>query len=200
MLNFDKEVIRVVQGDTTGAIKVNGTLTIVGLVDEFFKIIIILLSFIFFTNLALSDSHDKEQNIVEKAKEINQKVKKEQAIKNANISDAVGKEEPLPLNDPFVGDGSLGGGNQVKLIAATEEERKGLSVFNYKLVGIIESEDNMFASLIDEDGEVLTLSLFEELTPGVRLIALDTNEIVFEREEDSLVVINFKNQIIERDK
>ena len=58
----------------------------------------------------------------------------------------------------------------------------------------------MFASLIDEDGEVLTLSLFEELTPGVRLIALDTNEIVFEREEDSLVVINFKNQIIERDK
>ena len=81
-----------------------------------------------------------------------------------------------------------------------EEERKGLSVFNYKLVGIIESEDNMFASLIDEDGEVLTLSLFEELTPGVRLIALDTNEIVFEREEDSLVVINFKNQIIERDK
>ena len=36
MLNFDKETIKVVQGDTTGAIKVNGTLTIVGLVDEFF--------------------------------------------------------------------------------------------------------------------------------------------------------------------
>ena len=69
-----------------------------------------------------------------------------------------------------------------------------------ELKSIIESEDNMFASLIDQDGEVLTLSLFEELTPGVRLIALDTNEIVFEREEDSLVVINFKNQIIERDK
>ena len=81
-----------------------------------------------------------------------------------------------------------------------DEERKGLSVFNYKLVGIIESEENMFASLIDQDGEVLTLSLFEELTPGVRLIALDSNEIVFEREEDSLVVINFKNQIVERNK
>ncbi len=36
MLNFDKETIKVVQGDSTGAIKVNGTLTIVGLVDEFF--------------------------------------------------------------------------------------------------------------------------------------------------------------------
>ena len=168
---------------------------------NFFKVITLIFISLLLASNVFGDNHDTtEKELLEKAKEINQKVKKEQAIKNANISDAVGKEEPLPLNDPFVGDGSLGGGNQVKLIAATEEERKGLSVFNYKLVGIIESEDNMFASLIDEDGEVLTLSLFEELTPGVRLIALDTNEIVFEREEDSLVVINFKNQIIERDK
>ena len=59
----------------------------------------------------------------------------------------------------------------------------------------------MYASMIDENGELLTLSLFEELTPGVRLIALDSREIVFDREgEDSLVVINFKNQIVERNK
>ena len=36
MLNFDKETIQVVKGDSTGTIKVNGTLTIVGLADEFF--------------------------------------------------------------------------------------------------------------------------------------------------------------------
>jgi len=36
MLNFDKESITVVQRDTTGAIKVTGTLTIVGLADDFF--------------------------------------------------------------------------------------------------------------------------------------------------------------------
>ena len=36
MLNFDKESIRVVKGDTTGTIKVNGTLSIVGLANEFF--------------------------------------------------------------------------------------------------------------------------------------------------------------------
>ena len=36
MLNFDKESIKVVKGDTTGAIKVSGTLTIVGLADEFY--------------------------------------------------------------------------------------------------------------------------------------------------------------------
>ena len=165
---------------------------------NFFKIILILLIFSFYSSLAQADSHDKDKNIIEKAKEINQKVKAEQAIQNANISSEVGSEEPLPLNDPFVGDGSLGGGNSIKLIAATDEDRKDLSVFNYKLVGVVEGDEDMYASLIDENGDVLTLALYEELTPGVRLIALDTKEVVFEREKDSLVVINFKNQIIER--
>ena len=167
---------------------------------NFFKIILILLIYSLYSNLVQADSHDKDKNIIEKAKEINQKVKAEQAIQSANISSEVGNEEPLPLNDPFVGDGSLGGGNSIKLIAATDEDRKDLSVFNYKLVGVVEGDENMFASLIDENGDVLTLALFEELTPGVRLIALDTKEIVFEREKDSLVVINFKNQIIEGNK
>ena len=36
MLNFDKESIKVVKGNTTGTIKVDGTLTIVGLANEFF--------------------------------------------------------------------------------------------------------------------------------------------------------------------
>ena len=168
---------------------------------NFFKIILILLIYSLYSNLAQADSHDKDKNIIEKAKEINQKVKAEQAIQSANISSEVGNEEPLPLNDPFVGDGSLGGGNSIKLIAATDEDRKDLSVFNYKLVGVIEGSETMFASMIDENGEILTLSLFEELSPGIRLIALDSREIVFEREgEDSLVVLNFKNQIVERNK
>jgi len=36
MLNFDKESIKVVKGYSTGTIKVSGTLTIVGLADDFF--------------------------------------------------------------------------------------------------------------------------------------------------------------------
>mgnify|MGYP001243492780 CR=1 FL=1 len=36
MLNFDKESIKVVKGSTTSTINVSGTLTIVGLADEFF--------------------------------------------------------------------------------------------------------------------------------------------------------------------
>ena len=145
---------------------------------NFFKKIILIFGFVFLNSMALADSHDKEKkNIVEKAKEVNQQVKQKQATKNANISSEVGGEEPLPLNDPFVGDGSLSGGNSIKLIAGSEEEKRNLSVFNYKLVGVIEGNENMFASMIDENGEILTLNLFEELSPGVRLISLDLSLI-----------------------
>ena len=63
----------------------------------FFKTLtsLIIISLLLVGN-SISDSHDNEQNIIEKAKEINKKVKKEQALQSA--------EEPLPLNDPFVGD------------------------------------------------------------------------------------------------
>ena len=166
---------------------------------NFFKVIFISLLFIHISNVSMADSHDSEQNIIEKAKEINQKVKENQANTQANISSEINNEEPLPLNDPFVGDGTLGGSSGgVKLIAETEEQKKKLSVFNYKLVGIIEGDGVGFASLVDESGEVINVGLNEELTQGVRLIGISTKEVMFERGEDSLVVINFKNQIIER--
>ena len=166
---------------------------------NFFKI---LLTFIYllFSSVAYADNHDAQQNIVEKAKEINQKIKKDQALKSANNQKATGKEEPLPLNDPFVGDGSLGGTGGVELIANSDEDKRKLSVFNFKLVGVIGSSDDLYASMIDENGEILTLGLFEELSPGIKLVGVNTKEVVFERDGGSLVAINFKNQIIERAK
>ena len=166
---------------------------------NFFKI---LLTFIYllFSSVAYADSHDAQQNIVEKAKEINQKIKKDQALKSANNQNAAGKEEPLPLNDPFVGDGSLGGTGGVELIANSDEDKRKLSVFNFKLVGVIGSSDDLYASMIDENGEILTLGLFEELSPGIKLVGVNTKEVVFERDGGSLVAINFKNQRIERAK
>ena len=166
---------------------------------NFFKI---LLTFIYllFSSVVYADSHDAQQNIVEKAKEINQKIKKDQALKAANNQNAASKEEPLPLNDPFVGDGSLGGSGGVELIASSDEDKRKLSVFNFKLVGVIGSSDDLYASMIDENGEILTLGLFEELSPGIKLVGVNTKEVVFERDGGSLVAINFKNQIIERAK
>ena len=157
-----------------------------------FKKFIFLIGIVFLSSAVLADSHDK-QNIVEKAKEINKKVKEKQALQQTSS-----KEEPLPLNDPFVGDGSLGGGSGVELIAGSEQEKRNLSVFNFKLVGIVAGENDMYASIIDENGDVITLAMYEELSPGVKLVGVNSREIVFERDEGSLVVINFKNQIIER--
>ena len=150
----------------------------------------LLLSFKF----SYADNHDTENNIIEKAKEINQKVKEKQALQGS----ASKQEEPLPLNDPFVGDGSLGGGSGIKIVSDSEEDDKKLSVFNYKLLGIIEGDQQMFASLVNEDGNIINVGFFEELSPGVRLVGLNSKEVIFERDEGSLVVINFKNQIIER--
>jgi len=164
----------------------------------FFRNVIFIICVLFAVSIAQADNHDTEKTIVEKAKEINQKIKKQQALQNSNISSEVGKEEPLPLNDPFVGDGSLGGGNTMKVIADTEEDKKNLSVFNFKLIGVIVGEDEGYASLIDENGEIINLGFYEELSPGVRLINISSKEVVFERGEGSLVAINFKNQIIER--
>ena len=165
---------------------------------NFFKIIFILGLFILLSKVSMADSHDNEQNIIEKAKEINKKIKEKQALQNSNISSEVGKEEPLPLNDPFVGDGSLGGGTGIKVVAETEEDKRKLSIFNFKLVAIVQGEDESYASIVDENGEIITLSAFEEISPGVTLIGISTKEIVFDKNGESLVAINFKNQVIER--
>ncbi len=167
---------------------------------NFFKIITIVFYLLLMAISVQADNHDTEQNIIEKAKEINQKVKKQQALKEAGMLPAdSGTEEPLPLNDPFVGDGSLGGGSGIKVVAENDEEKRNLSVFNFKLVGIVEGENESYASIVDENGDVLTLAAFEEIAPGVPLIGVNSKEIVFDNNGQSLVVINFKNQVIERD-
>ena len=163
-----------------------------------FKIIILfIIPFCILTN-AIADNHDTEQNILEKAKEINKKIKEKQANSQSNISSEIGNEEPLPLNDPFVGDSSLSGGSTL-MMNDPEEAKNEMSLYKFKLVGVMSSDkDDGFASLINASGEVITLSLFEELSPGVKLIGLNNREAVFEKNQDSLLVINFKNQIIER--
>ena len=43
----------------------------------------------------------------------------------------------------------------------------------------------------------MTLQMNEELSPGIKLIALKPDEAVFEKGTDSFLKINFKNQIKE---
>ena len=152
------------------------------------------------SKVSMADSHDNKQDIIEKAKEINKKIKEKQANSQSNISSEINDEEPLPLNDPFAGDSSLTGGNTI-LSSNPEEAQNEMSLYKFKLVGIITSaNDDGFVSLINSSGNIITLAKFEELSPGVKLVGLNNREAVFEKNENSLLVINFNNKITERTK
>ena len=146
-----------------------------------------------------ADSHDAEQNIIDQAKEINKEVKKKQAEAQANINSEIGNnEEPLPLNDPFAGDSSLGSGTTV-ITESDTEKRSEMSLYNFKLVGIIAGDHESYVSLVNASGEVMTLQLHEELGDGVKLIDMKLSEAIFEKEDGKYMTINFKNQIKETD-
>ena len=168
---------------------------------NFFKIITLFLLLLFISissNNVLADNHDVSQNLVEQAKEINQEILEKQATTEANISSEIGKEEPLPLNDPFAGDASTGGINSTAMIAGSEEEQVEMSLYNFKLVGIIEGQFESHVTLINASGELITIQMYDELSQGVRLVAINNKEeAVFEKNADSFLVINFKNQIRE---
>lgn len=109
----------------------------------------------------------------------------------------VSKEEPLPLNDPFVGDSSFTGGVKILSESGNAEELQRLSLYNFKLVGVIAGTFESYISLINEDGEVITVGLNEELSDGVKLVELRRNEAIFEKDSESFITINFKNEIKE---
>ena len=114
---------------------------------------------------------------------------------DTNASTETSEEEALPLNDPFAGDESLSSGTNI--ISGSEEEREAMSLYKFKLVGIIEGEYEAYATLVDASGETLSLSLHEELSAGVKLIDLRINEAIFEKDDNTYISINFKNQIKE---
>jgi len=161
---------------------------------NFFKVITLIFVSLLLASNVFGDNHDStEKEILEKAKEINQKVKLDQADKAKATP-----EEPLPLNDPFAGDESLGqGGASVSLVSGSSEDVKKASLYNFKLIGIMTGEYESYVSLINSSGEIITLQMNEELSPGIKLIALQPEKAVFEKGIDSYLHINFKNQIKE---
>ena len=114
---------------------------------------------------------------------------------DTNASAETSEEEALPLNDPFAGDESLNSGTNI--ISGSEEEREAMSLYKFKLVGIIEGEYEAYATLVDASGETLSLTLHEELSAGVKLIDLRINEAIFEKDDNTYLSINFNNQIKE---
>tara|TARA_B100000470_G_scaffold29710_1_gene19642 strand:+ start:223 stop:729 length:507 start_codon:yes stop_codon:yes gene_type:complete len=161
-----------------------------------FKIISFCLLLIFagLTNGVIADTNDQEQDLLEKAKEINKKVKIKAASEISNISN----EEPLPLNDPFVGDASISGGKSNVVLVGSEEEKDERSLYNFKLIAIMSGTYESYVSLVNASGEIIHLQLHEELSEGIQLVSLNQTEAIFQKEEDdSYLIINFSNQIRE---
>tara|TARA_B100000029_G_scaffold499082_1_gene568920 strand:+ start:399 stop:827 length:429 start_codon:yes stop_codon:yes gene_type:complete len=105
-------------------------------------------------------------------------------------------EEDVPLNDPFAGnEGQAASGESNTL----SEIGTRSVLYDYKLVGIISGSLQSYASLVDAGGQVITLSLFEELSEGLKLIDLNRHQAVFQESEGKYLIINFNNKIVEKD-
>ncbi len=141
----------------------------------FFKTITLFLVLLFMSitpNNVIADSHDVDINT----------------------------EEPLPLNDPFAGNSSLGSGSGTSIISTGQTgEREEMSLYNFKLVGIISGSYESYVSLVNASGEIITLQLHEELSDGVKLVDMTLNEAVFQKADDTYMTIDFNNKIKETD-
>ena len=163
-----------------------------------FKIIYIFFFLVFLglTNGAIADTKDleKEEELLQKAKEINKKVK----LKAASETSTISAEEPLPLNDPFVGDASISGGQTNVVLVGSEEEKNERSLYNFKLIAIMSGKYDSYISLVNSSGDIIHLQMHEELSEGVKLVELNHEEAIFQKiENDTYLTINFNNQIKE---
>ena len=125
----------------------------------------------------------------------NDQTKEKQEATTNTTSITKDGEEPLPLNDPFAGDESLSGGTAV--VTGSAEEIEAMSLYRFKLVGIIGGLHEKYVSLVNAAGEVMTLGLHEELSAGIKFVDLRNREAIFEKDDNTYLIINFKNQIKE---
>ena len=105
-------------------------------------------------------------------------------------------EEDVPLNDPFAGNAAS---SEILTDDTANEPGSGSILYDYKLVGIISGSLQSYISLVDAGGEVLTLTLFDELSDGLRLVDMNRKEAVFQKSDGKYLIINFNNQIVEKD-
>ena len=149
---------------------------------NFFKNILLIFFLLFSFNLAFADTNDSTKEIVEKAKEITK-----------DLENKV-EEEDVPLNDPFAGNE----GSNTSVNLETGEERDEMSLYNFKLSGLISGTNASYISLTNASGEVLTITLGQHLGE-IKLIDLRLTEAIFQKEDKSYMIIDFNNQIRETD-
>ena len=144
---------------------------------NFFKIFIILVFGFFALSFSYADNHGE---IVEKVEEV---------IKDLNSENV--DDEEVPLNDPFAGNEASSSANMNIPEGEAEDE---MSLYNFKLAGLISGKDHSYISLVNSSGEFVNLTIGQYLGK-VKLVDLRINEAIFEKDDKSYIIIDFNNQI-----
>ena len=142
---------------------------------NFFKIILFII-FATFSFVATADNHDVNQ------------ASTDQTVSSNEMLD----EEEVPLNDPFAGNEGQNRNSNIP----EEEQEDEMSLYNFKLAGIISGKDYSYISLVNSGGEVITITLGQFLGK-IKFVDLRLTEAIFQKEDDSFIILDFNNQIRE---
>ena len=145
---------------------------------NFFKIFFITL-LLTIAGVSYADNHDQKEEVLEGVKEIAKQLE---------------DDEEVPLNDPFAGNE---GTSSMSSIPEDEQDNE-MSLYNFKLVGLISGKDHSYISLVNSGGEVMTMTLGQFLGEN-KLVDLRLTEAIFKKEDGKYMIIDFNNQVREAD-
>ena len=145
---------------------------------NFFKILFIIIFSLTFS-VAFADNHDQKQEVLDAAKEIAKELE---------------DDEEVPLNDPFAGNE----GTSSSASIPQDEQDNEMSLYNFKLAGLISGKDYSYISLVNSGGEVLTMTLGQYLGE-IQLVDLRLTEAIFKKDDGKYMIIDFNNQVRESD-
>ena len=148
---------------------------------NFFKNFIIILFVLLFCKVTFADNHDIDTTTENATTTVEKEL----------------EEEEVPLNDPFAGNEGTSTFTNI-VDPESEELENDMSLYKFKLVGLISGIYESYISLVNASGEVITLTLFQYLG-DIKLVDLSLTEAIFQKEDKTYMIIDFNNQIRETD-
>ena len=142
---------------------------------NFFKIIFLII-FATFSFVAIADNHDLSE------------ASANQTVSSSEMLD----DEEVPLNDPFAGNEGQNRNSNIP----EEEQEDEMSLYNFKLAGLISGKNYSYISLVNSGGEVITITLGQFLGK-IKFVDLRLTEAIFQKEDESYLILDFNNQIRE---
>ena len=148
---------------------------------NFFKNFLIILFVLLFCKVAFADNHDIDTTTENATTTVEKEL----------------EEEEVPLNDPFAGNEGTSTFTNI-VDPESEELENDMSLYKFKLVGLISGIYESYISLVNASGEVITLTLFQYLG-DIKFVDLSLTEAIFQKEDKTYMIIDFNNQIRETD-